>query len=180
MSGPRRSTSRYVAALCISSDVPVSSLTKGALVLVGASLAIIARASAAQHAAAQTVPTFAVDIAPIIWSQCAGCHRPGGSAPFDLLTYADVKRRAGLVVETTKRRYMPPLKPEPGSGEFEGVRRLTDQQIDVIQQWVRGGAPEGDPAALPPVPKWSSAWTLGEPDLVLSLERPYTLRAAGE
>ena len=136
------------------------------------------RATAA--AAAQSPPTFTADLAPIVFSQCADCHRPGGSAPFNLLTYTDVKRRARAIVETTRRRYMPPWKPEPGAGDFEGVRRLTDSQIDLIQRWVEGGAIEGEPSALPPLPRWSSTWTLGEPDLVLSIDRPYMLRASGE
>ena len=60
--------------------------------------------------------TFTRDIAPIIWSRCAPCHRPGQIAPFGLLTYDDVKQRAALVGEVTARRLMPPWKPEPGKG----------------------------------------------------------------
>jgi hypothetical protein len=137
-------------------------------------------ASAGRAGAGQSLPTFTADIAPIIYSQCADCHRPGGSGPFNLLTYADVKRRGRAIVATTERRYMPPWKPDPGAGDFEGVRRLTDSQINLIQRWVDGGAIEGDPSALPPLPTWSSSWTLGEPDVVLSIDRPYTLRASGE
>jgi Flp pilus assembly protein TadD len=158
----------------------MSLLTKSRILLTGGSLAAILCAAGAPHAAAQSVPTFAADIAPIIWSQCADCHRPGGSAPFNLLTYDDVRRRARLIAETTRSRSMPPWKPEQGAVEFEGVRRLTDRQIDLLQQWVRGGLLEGDPAALPALPQWRSTWTLGEPDVVLSLDRPYTLRASGE
>jgi mono/diheme cytochrome c family protein len=34
-------------------------------------------------------PNFAEDIAPIIFQNCAGCHRPpGGAVPFSLLDYA--------------------------------------------------------------------------------------------
>ena len=137
-------------------------------------------ASAAPAGAGQAPPTFTTDIAPIVYSQCADCHRPGGSGSFNLLTYADVKRRARAIVAATQRRYMPPWKPDPGAGDFEGVRRLTDSQISLIQRWVDGGAIEGDPSALPPLPKWSSNWTLGEPDVVMSIDRPYTLRASGE
>jgi len=143
-------------------------------------LAAVAWGVAARAATAQDAPTFTKDIAPIIFSQCADCHRPGGSAPFDLLTYRDVRRHARNIAETTARRYMPPWKPAPGIGGFEGVRRLTDLQVDLINRWAQSGAPEGDPAALPPLPTWTSDWSLGEPDVVLSMEKPYTLRAAGE
>jgi tetratricopeptide (TPR) repeat protein len=130
--------------------------------------------------AAPAAPTFTADIAPIVFSQCAGCHRPGGSAPFNLLTYDDVRRHAPSVADVTRRRLMPPWKPERDEPGFEGVRRLTDGQIELIQRWIDAGGPEGDPAALPPLPVWSSSWSRGEPDLVLAIERPYVLRASGD
>src|SRR5688572_17520429 len=37
--------------------------------------------------------TFTKDIAPIVFTHCSGCHRPGQAAPFSLLTFADVKKR---------------------------------------------------------------------------------------
>src|SRR3954447_1598789 len=71
-------------------------------------------------AAAQAGPTFAKEVAPIIWSRCASCHRPGQVAPFSLLTYDDVKRRSGLIATVTAKRLMPPWKPQPGQGDFAG------------------------------------------------------------
>jgi Tfp pilus assembly protein PilF len=124
--------------------------------------------------------TFTRDVAPIVFANCSTCHRPGGSASFNLLTYADVRRRAQAIATAARTRYMPPWKPEPGAGEFVDVRRLTDGQIDVLQRWVTQGTVEGEPADLPPLPTWSSEWTLGKPDLVLTMDRPYTLRAGGE
>src|SRR6266516_295461 len=37
--------------------------------------------------------TFNKDIAPILFRNCAGCHRQGEVAPFSLLTYQQVKAR---------------------------------------------------------------------------------------
>ena len=68
--------------------------------------------------AAAPAPTFTKDVAPIVFANCSSCHRPGGTAPFSLLTYADVKSRARLIASATARRFMPPWKPEPGAGEF--------------------------------------------------------------
>src|SRR6476646_24965 len=70
-------------------------------------------------AGAQTRPTFNKDIAPIVWAQCASCHRPGEIGPFSLLTYDDVRRRATQIAAVTSRRIMPPWKPEAGKGEFQ-------------------------------------------------------------
>jgi Tfp pilus assembly protein PilF len=124
--------------------------------------------------------TFTNDIAPIVFAHCASCHRPGGSASFSLLAYEDVRSRAQAIAAATRSRIMPPWKPESGYGEFVGVRRLTDRQVTSFQEWLEQGAAEGDPAALPPPPRWSSEWRLGQPDLVLTMDRPYTLRAGGD
>src|SRR5262245_41247208 len=96
-------------------------------------------------------PTFTKDVAPIVFSACAPCHRPDGAAPFTLLSYRDVRAHAVQIVAATRDRIMPPWKPEPGYGRFADERRLTPDQIDTIKKWVDGGAVEGDPKQLPPV-----------------------------
>jgi len=79
----------------------------------------------------------------------------------------------------TQRRYMPPWPPEPGHGDFAGARRLTEEQIALLARWVESGMPEGDPAALPPLPRFAEGWQLGQPDLVLHMSQPYQLPADG-
>lgn len=123
--------------------------------------------------------TFNKDIAPIIFKNCAICHHPGGSAPFSLLTYADVRKRAQQIATVTRSRYMPPWLPEPGHGEFVGDRRLPDEQISLITGWVEQGAPEGNSTDLSHAPKFSEGWQLGTPDVVVKMDRPYTLRPGG-
>src|SRR5260370_42391142 len=91
---------------------------------------------------AQTV-TFYRDIAPIVYKECAPCHRPGESAPFSLLSYDDVKRHASQIAKVTTLRYMPPWLPEPGYGDFAEERRLTDAQINLIQELENQGSPAG-------------------------------------
>ena len=80
----------------------------------------------AGRAAAAEKLTFTKDIAPIVYEQCASCHRPGEVGPFSLLTYADVRRRAEQIARVTQVRFMPPWPPEPGYGDLAGSRRLTD------------------------------------------------------
>src|SRR5690349_23716421 len=69
--------------------------------------------------AARSAPsvTFYRQIEPIIYHNCAPCHRPGESGPFSLLTYEDVKRHASQITAVTRKRYMPPWLPQPGYGE---------------------------------------------------------------
>ena len=123
--------------------------------------------------------TFNKHVAPIIHSNCSVCHRPGESGPFSLLTYEDVKGRAGLIAEVTRVRFMPPWLPEPGAAPFADERRLTDAEIDTIARWVDQGTPEGDPKDRLPLPTWTAGWQLGEPDLVVEMPEAYTLPAGG-
>ncbi len=138
--------------------------------------AFLALAAPAQ--AASTV-TFTRDIAPIVFTHCASCHRPGEVGPFSLLTYDDVRQRARLIADVTKRRYMPPWKPEPHKGEFLDARALTAAQIEAIAQWVAAGTPEGDAKDLPPLPEFATGWQFGKPDLIITMPSPYQLRADG-
>src|SRR5262245_4012185 len=64
--------------------------------------------------------TFNKDVAPLVFRNCATCHRPGQSAPFSLLTYNDAKKRAKQIAEVTARRYMPPWLPEGPHDQFIG------------------------------------------------------------
>ncbi len=125
------------------------------------------------------MPTFAHDIAPIVYSQCAPCHRPGQPGPFPLLSYADVKKHARQIAAVTKSHYMPPWLPEGPLNQFVGDRRLTEAQIQLISDWVKAGAPEGDAANEPPPPHFAEVWQLGPPDLVLKAAKPFRLPASG-
>lgn len=129
---------------------------------------------------AKSAPTFNKNIAPIVFSHCSTCHRPGQVAPFPLLNYDDVKKHSHQIADVTSSRSMPPWLPEPGHGEFLGARLLSSLEIDELQEWVSAGSPEGDPADLSPGPVWSEGWQLGEPDLVVTMPKAYTVAAEGE
>jgi hypothetical protein len=122
---------------------------------------------------------FSEHIAPIIFNNCASCHRPGEAAPFSLLNYNDVKKRGKLIAEVTGTRLMPPWKADKGDYEFKNERRLTDAQIDMIRRWVAGGMPEGDVAKLPSLPKFTEGWQLGKPDLIVKMSDAYPVPADG-
>jgi hypothetical protein len=123
--------------------------------------------------------TYSNDIAPLVADRCAMCHHPGGSGPFSLLTFDDVKRRAALIAAVTERRYMPPWKADPANGPFVGQHPLTSDEIRRIRRWVDEGAVEGDPRAVPAARTWTEGWQIGKPDLVVTLPQPYTLAPDG-
>ena len=119
--------------------------------------------------------TFSRDVAPIFWENCAICHRPDSLAPFSLLTYEEASSRAKDIAMAVEDRHMPPWLPEPGYGSFLGDRSLTDNELETILRWVSGGAVEGDPVALPELPKFTEDWQLGKPDLVVEMPEKFTL-----
>ena len=123
--------------------------------------------------------TFNKNIAPIVFHNCAPCHRPGQAAPFNLLNYEDARKRAKQIMEVTQRRYMPPWLPEHGYGDFADERRLSVGEIGMIRQWVAEGAMEGQAADLPPLPKWTEGWELSQPDLIVTPPTAYALAPDG-
>ena len=178
----------------------------GALAVI-AIVALVAACSRAAKPAEQIAPrevTFNRDIAPILFDNCASCHRPidgaaqqartpreglpaatsgtaedpicVAGAPFSVLDYDSVRRHARAIASAVERRAMPPWLPEGGHGEFRDERRLRDDQIALIAKWAGSGAPEGNPGDAPKPPTFPGGWQLGTPDLVLTLPEPYTLQ----
>ena len=128
----------------------------------------------------QPPPTFTTNVAPILFENCVTCHRPGQAVPFTLLRYEDAAKHADKIAKAVQARHMPPWLPEAGEPKFLGERRLRDDQIDTIVRWVKEGAVEGNPADLPPAPVFHEGWQLGQPDLVVTLTRPYILAPGSE
>ena len=125
----------------------------------------------AQAPSPREAPTFTRDIAPILQRSCQACHNPGGLGPMALVTYEQVRPWAKSVKLKTSDRDMPPWFIEKGIGiqRFKDDPSLSDKEIETITRWVDGGAPQGNPADLPPrVQVDAAAWTIGMPDLVVS------------
>jgi len=123
--------------------------------------------------------TFSEHIAPIVFSNCSSCHRPNEAAPFSLLNYRDVQKRGELIIDVVEDRYMPPWHAQSKDFEFQDHRGLNENEISLMLDWVESGMAEGDPSKLPALPKFTEGWQLGVPDLVVSMEKGYTLYADG-
>jgi hypothetical protein len=129
--------------------------------------------------AAGATPTFNKDIAPILYQNCTECHRTGEVAPFPLVTYQDTAKRASVIAAVTKQRVMPLWKPDAGHFAFLNERRLTDEQIAMLADWAKAGAPEGDPKDRPAPPVFSEGWKGGKPDQVLTMPAKFTVSPDG-
>jgi hypothetical protein len=125
------------------------------------------------------VPTFSRDVAPILYSKCIACHRPGEVAPMSLRTFDEVRPWARAIRERVMSREMPPWHADPQVGEFRNDRSLTPGQIDTIVRWVDAGAPQGDPRATRPLPDLVEGWQIGTPDVVFEMPVDYRVPATG-
>jgi len=112
-------------------------------------------------------PTFEKDIANIIYTNCTKCHNPNGVAPFSLTNYDNIKKRAKTIAYVTKNRMMPPWPADPNYTHFVGESLLSEQQLSLIQDWVKTGCQAGNLSKAPKVPVYKYKSFLGKPDLVL-------------
>jgi hypothetical protein len=119
-----------------------------------ASIALVFAAPAFSHDIITTKITFDREIIRVIHARCASCHRPGAKA-FSLMTYQDARPWAVAIKEEVLSRRMPPWGAVKGFGEFREEQGLTPEQIELITDWVEGGAPEGEAKDLPKPPKWT-------------------------
>src|SRR5512133_3484929 len=67
---------------------------------------VFARQSTATARTAE--PTFAHDVAPLIYKNCTTCHRPGGLGPFSLLDYDSAAKKLDEIQDAVSSGYMPP------------------------------------------------------------------------
>lgn len=136
-------------------------------------------AEATRKVTSESRVTFSEHVAAIIFNNCTSCHRPGESAPFPLTSFADARPWGRQIANVTRTRQMPPWKPTAADYPLANSRRLTDEQIEVIQKWVATGMPQGDPAKQPALPAFPKDWPLGEPDLVVRMPEPFPVPASG-
>lgn len=109
-------------------------------------------------------------IAPMLVEKCADCHRPGGIGPWAMTSHAMVQGFSPMIRETLLTKRMPPWHADPAVGEFNHDISLNIEQQRTLVNWIDAGAPRGNgPDPLQEVTAQESAWSLGEPDLVIDL-----------
>ena len=69
-----------------------------------------------------------------------------------LMTYDEARPWAKAIRDEILQRRMPPWGAVKGVGDFRDDPSLSQIEIDMIVNWVEGGAPKGDDIFLPPAP----------------------------
>jgi len=130
-------------------------------------------------AAPSGVVTWHNRISRIMQENCLTCHREGGVAPFGLESYEQVKGRRGMIEFVIAEGLMPPWHAGPGSHAFENDRSLSARDREAIAAWIEHQCPVGDPRDAPVPLRFTTAWSIGEPDHVISIPEPVQVPAEG-
>jgi hypothetical protein len=125
------------------------------------------------------IPTYSGSIASLLHSRCSNCHRPGQSGPFTLLTYDDAKEHSQTIAAVVTNGYMPPWKPIDHGIDFANDRKLTSKERNDLLRWIEGNCPIGEEKSIPTAPAFYEGWSLGKPDLIVKLDRPFPVLADG-
>lgn len=124
--------------------------------------------------------TYSNQISRIFNANCVSCHRAGQLGPFVLTSYEDAAGWAEMIAEVVEMRRMPPWHADPKIGHFTNDARLSDEDRELILQWVRNGAPEGDRSQLPDPPVFTEGWQIPQPDQIIYMrDTPYDVPAEG-
>ena len=127
---------------------------------------------------ADATVTYAKHIAPLLQKTCQECHRPGQAAPMSLLTHEDASNWGETIREVIAEERMPPWYADPKYGKFLNDRHMPKADRDLFVKWIEDGCPKGDDRDLPKPLKFSeSEWTIGKPDLIISMEEEYAVPA---
>ncbi len=127
--------------------------------------AFLTSAAALLAADAGTV-TFNKDVLPILQKNCQTCHRPGQMAPMSFLSYQSTRPWAKAMKAAVASKKMPPWTADPQYGPYSNDRSLKRGEIETIEKWADGGAPEGDAKDTPAPVQWAEGWQI-QPDIIV-------------
>jgi peroxiredoxin len=125
--------------------------------------------------------TYSKQISRLLNERCVVCHRPGEIGPFAMTKYDEVAGWGEMIAEVVRDQRMPPWHANPHYGKFANENVLSDKEKELIYAWVEAGCPEGNPAELPPAPKFTEGWLLERaPDKVVYMnDKPVDIKAEG-
>ena len=133
---------------------------------------------------ANTQVTYHRDVTRILQQNCVQCHHDKGIAPFALDEIADVTDRAKTIKRVIESHTMPPWSaapiPEGQPNPWANDHSLSTRDKADLLAWLNSSDhPPGNAADAPAPLKFSSEWSIGKPDLVLQLTKPFAIKAEG-
>lgn len=122
--------------------------------------------------------SYTKHVAPIIQKHCQACHRAGEVGPFKLMNYKDAAAWADNIKEVVTEGRMPPWHADPKVGHFANDRRLSDTDKATLLAWIDQGCNKGDPKDEPPAKSYVTGWAIGQPDVVLKMNKTIKIPAS--
>lgn len=121
--------------------------------------------------------TFHRDVAPLLADRCGACHQDAGIAPFAVHSYETVSSWGAAIVDAVEAGRMPPFFATESDEcdmqlAFLDDQRLSDDEKQLLRDWVDAGMPEGEPVPPAPLPPPDR---LDAVDAVLRIPQPYEI-----
>lgn len=113
--------------------------------------------------------TWSDSVANILYTNCTSCHHSGGIGPFELMTYNDAVTWAPGIANAITTKLMPPWKPDPNYRHFNGERKLSQNEINTINNWIANGTPSGNLTTAPTPPVYSAGSQMPVLDQTLTI-----------
>jgi mono/diheme cytochrome c family protein len=135
-------------------------------------------------APASTNVTYHNQVSRILQNHCVECHRADGVGPFSLETLKDVTENAGMIRKQVERGAMPPWFAAKGDTSSDSPWAndcsLSARDKTDLLTWLKNSdRPAGDPKEAPLPRHFSGEWTVGKPDIVFALPKPFAIKAEG-
>jgi hypothetical protein len=116
------------------------------------------------------VPAYGTDIAPILRDGCVRCHSPGNIGSWAMTNYAAVASKTREMRRDLLTGDMPPWHVDRHFGTYANDFSIKPSDRAKLIAWLEAGAPRGEGAdPLEDVPPPPEEWTLGPPDMVISI-----------
>jgi len=117
---------------------------------------------------AQT-PTWADDVACIVYSHCTSCHNPKGAAPFSLLDYTTASLYASSIKYQVENNKMPPWPVDNSFRKMAHERSLSEREKTTIIDWINNGKQQGNMGNAPTAPVYNYSEVITNPDLTVQI-----------
>ncbi len=146
----------------------------------GAMLALGLSVAALPASAGSAKPTYTGEVGAVLNQNCVSCHRTGQVGPMALTSYDEVRPWAKAIQKNVTEGKMPPWHASKEHGTFKNDRSLSEDEVKLIDTWVKAGAPQGDASKSVPMPEYPTAeWQMGTPDAIVTFD-PVTVPGGGE